>query len=716
MAEYPFFNRELSWIEFNNRVLQEALKPHIPLLERLKFLSIVSSNLDEFFMVRVAAVKSAIRRNELSFDVTGITPTALLDQISERVKKIHSVQYTYLMKEIWPSLVKAGLEITSPADWSPHETRFLESYFSENIFVLLTPLRIEEDSFPSVGNLQIHCAFELEAEDGAQRFAITQVPRNTTRFIRLPAEEQTPAANENGIQKIRIALLEDVILRFAARLFPGNRVRSSLVFKVTRDADSGVDEDRQEDFLAAMEEVLAERHNSTPVRLTISGKSPILSAILKKGLELGEPDTYHLPGPIDLGGFHELAAEISSLITQEPMISQLLDKPWPPIQLHEASETSIWEEIESKDILLHVPYESFDTVSRFIEEAATDPDVLSIKMTLYRTSGDSPIIKSLIKAARNRKQVAVVVELKARFDEERNITWASSLEQAGAIVTYGVARLKVHAKAALVVRKGKDGSIRKYLHLSTGNYNDRTAKLYSDFSLFTVNEDLCREASFFFNMLTGYSSVQTLSVMAIAPFDMKKRLLALIDREIQRSTAEAPGLIFAKLNALADPEIIEALYTASQAGVRIQLNVRGICALIPGLPGLSETIEVRSILGRYLEHGRMIYFANGGTEEIYLSSADWLPRNMDRRIELMFPIFDENIRKTCKEILWTYFKDTSHAYRLLPSGAWEAIKPEGHEKPAGAQEMLYHRVRKLARAIQTPQEQLTVRRRFRSAR
>lgn len=714
MPEYPFFNRELSWIEFNNRVLQEALKPHVPLLERLKFLSIVSANFDEFFMVRVAAVKSAIRRNDLSFDMTGIHPSVLLEHIAERVKKIHSIQYAYLDKEIWPSLAKAGLEITYPAEWSPQELRFLENYFYENIFFLLTPLRIEENAFPSVGNLQIHCAFELEGEDGAQRFAITQVPRNTSRFIRLPFDgaAQTP----DGIQKIRIALLEDVIVRFAARLFPGNRVRSSLVFKVTRDADSGVDEDRQEDFLAAMEEVLAERHNSTPVRLTISGKSPILSAILKKGLELGESDTYHLHGPIDLGGFHELATEISSLITHEPLLAQLVDKPWPPIQLHEASEKSIFEEIESRDIFLHVPYESFDLVARFIEEAATDPEVLSIKMTLYRTSGDSPIIKSLIKAARNRKQVAVIVELKARFDEERNISWASSLEQAGAIVTYGVARLKVHAKAALVVRKDKNGSIRKYLHLSTGNYNDRTARLYSDFSLFTAQEDLCREASFFFNMLTGYSSVQTLSVMAIAPFDLKKRLLALIEREIQRSTPEAPGLIIAKLNALADPEIIEALYAASRTGVRIQLNVRGICTLIPGVPGLSETIEVRSILGRYLEHGRMMYFANGGAEEIYLSSADWLPRNMDKRIELMFPVLDGTIRKTCKEILGTYFKDTSHAYRLLSSGAWEALHPEAHEKPASAQEMLYHRVKNLARAIQVPKEQLTVRRRFRNAR
>ena len=472
-----------------------------------------------------------------------------------------------------------------------------------------------------------------------------------------------------------------------------------------------MDENRQEDFLTAMEEVLAGRQNSTPVRLNVSGKAPSIVSLLQKGLGLGEVDTYRLGGPIDLAGFYELAS-IGEKSGSEAGV-RLRDKPWQPVILPGPEGASIWDEIDSGDRLVNVPYESFEVIQRFLDEAADDPSVLAIKMTLYRTSGESPVVKALIRAARNRKQVAVVVELKARFDEERNITWASTLEQAGAIVTYGVARLKVHAKAALVIRKTKDGSIHKYLHLSTGNYNDKTAKVYSDLSIFTANEDLCREASALFNMLTGYSTIQPLTHLAVAPFDLKKRILSLIDREIQRSSPN-PWSHRGEIKCLGRFRHHRSLYKASRAGVKVRLNVRGACTLIPGIPGLSETIEVRSVLGRYLEHSRIYHFRNGGMDELYLSSADCLPRNLERRVELMFPVIDERLQRSCGEILDTYFRDTEHAYRMLSDGSWKSVKPQKGEKPESAQELLYKRVKRMAEIAEAPPEQLQVRRRFKS--
>lgn len=707
MSDYPVLNRELSWIEFNARILQEALKKSYPALERLKFLGIVSSNFDEFFMVRIAGLKAAIGRGERAIDGSGSTPERLLHLVSVRVKELAERQYRCLVEDVLPALAAAGLEIMAPATWSASEKRYLEAYFNEQVFPLITPLRIENEGFPSTGNLQIHCAFELETEDDSKVYAVVQVPTNSGRFIPLPRQD------EDGPERHRFALIEDLIVSFASRLFPGHKVNNSLVFKVTRDADSGVDENRQEDFLTAMEEVLAGRQNSTPVRLNISGKAPSIVTLLQKGLGLGEVDTYRLGGPIDLAGFYELASIGES--GSGEVSARLVDKPWHPIVLPGPEGASIWDEIDGGDRLINVPYESFEVIQRFLDEAADDPSVLAIKMTLYRTSGDSPVVKALIRAARNRKQVAVVVELKARFDEERNITWASTLEQAGAIVTYGVARLKVHAKAALVIRKIKDGTIRKYLHLSTGNYNDKTAKIYSDLSIFTANEDLCREASALFNMLTGYSTIQPLTHLAVAPFDLKKRILSLIDREIQRTSPESPGLIEMKLNALADSDVIDALYKASRAGVKVRLNVRGACTLIPGIPGLSESIEVRSVVGRYLEHSRIYHFRNGGIDEVYLSSADCLPRNLERRVELMFPVLDERLQRACREIFDTYFRDNEHSYRMLPDGSWEAVKPQKGEKSEFAQELLYKRVRRVAEIAEAPPEQLQVRRRFKSS-
>jgi polyphosphate kinase len=707
MNKYPLQNRELSWVEFNARVLQEAENHSHPILERLKFLGIVSSNFDEFFMVRIAALKSAIRRDDRNFDSTGILPAKLMEMVASRCKEIVDRQYECLNKDILPALAESGIEIVPPKKWSAAEKRFLEAYFAEQVFPLLTPLRIEPDAFPTTTNLAIHCAFCLTGDDGSKVEAAVQVPQVSGRFIQLPSSEDSEAFS------YRIVLIEDLVTAFASRLFPGHQIDGSLVFRVTRDADSGVDEDRQDDFLSAMEEVLAGRQNSTPVRLAVQGKSPTLVSVLQAGLGLGEIDTYRLKGYIDLSSLSEIAQSVSSSQAGAFLLPERFrDKPWPPITLPSPPGWSIWDEIEAGDRLLHLPYESFDPILKFIEEAADDLTVLAIKMTLYRTSGDSPVVKALIRAARNRKQVTAVVELKARFDEARNIGWASTLEQSGAIVTYGVAKLKVHAKCTLVIRKAKDGSIRKYLHLSTGNYNDKTARIYSDLSIFTVNEELCTEASAFFNMLTGYSTIQPLTHLVVAPFYLKRRIIELIDREIQRSTPESPGLIKAKLNALADSDIIEELYKASRAGVKILLNVRGACTLIPGLPGLSENIEVRSVLGRYLEHGRILSFRNGGSEEVYLSSADWLPRNFEKRIELMFPVLDERLARECRKILDTYFEDSQHSYRMKPDGGWEALRAEKHG--VYAQEALYKRVKRLADVAEAPPEQLKVRKRFRT--
>jgi polyphosphate kinase len=714
-----YFNRELSWLEFNNRVLEEALDGATPLLERLKFLAIVGSNFDEFYMVRVAALKAAVRKGEGDADSAGYLPSQALAAIAARTGEIIARQYDCLLREVLPALAREGLSIVGPAQWSGSERRWLEAWFAEQIFPLLTPLGTEEGGpFPATGNLRVHAAFSLArqaetegeslrageegaGESGSERLAIVQVPPNLERFVRLPMEGSGQ----------RLALLDEVVAAFGSRLFPGWSVRERLIFKIARDADAGVDEDRDDDFVAAMEEILVGRQNSWPVRLIVSSDSPDLARRVRLALGLDAADLITVPGPVELRHFMDLAG--SESVAGNPAYAKLRYEPWPPVSVFELPEdSSIWEEIAKGDRLLHVPYESFDPVIGFIEAAADDPSVLAIKITLYRTSGNSPVVRALTRAARNGKQVAAIVELKARFDEERNIGWANRLEQAGAVVSYGAARLKVHAKAALVVRREDDGSIRRYLHLSTGNYNDRTARLYADLSLFTANEDLCREASIFFNTLTGYSAVQELRLLASAPFDLKKRLLFLIERETQRSSPEAPGLIMAKLNSLTDIDVIDALYRASAAGVRVMLNVRGVSLLVPGAPGLSENIMVVSVVGRYLEHARIIHFRNGGNEEVYLSSADWMTRNLEKRVELLFPLLEQGTRNRAREILAAYFKDDTKARSLDSKGVWTRKKPV--EGPGfSAQESFYRaalRIRKLV--DEPPAGELEVRRRL----
>ncbi|MBN2875711.1 MAG: polyphosphate kinase 1 [Spirochaetales bacterium] len=679
----PYFNRELSWLEFNARVLEEGLDRSNPLLERLRFLSIVSSNLDEFFMVRVAAVKAMIRAGNDEADYSGYSAAELLAAIERQVRDMTGRQYACLTYEVLPALAAEGLAILRPNDYDAEVYRWLEDYFTGQVAPALTPLAVsrwEDDgepqvgetgsgSFPSTGNLRLHAAFLMRIEpDGQERLAIIQVPSNVSRFVRLPMGDS-----------VRFALLDDLVMVFGHRLFPGYAVLERTLFKVTRDADVGVDEDRDDDFIAAMEEVLVNRQNSWPVRLSIAADSEALEARLAPAMGLRLEDIYQMDGPIDLKGFMEIA-DLKGFDRLRFPVQQSKS----PLVL--SDDNTVWDEIRKKDIVLHMPYESFGPIVDFLDAAAADPSVIAIKMTLYRTSGDSPVVKALTRAARAGKQVTAVVELKARFDEERNIAWSSRLEQAGAIVVYGVARLKVHAKATLVVRREEDGLVRRYAHLSTGNYNDRTARLYGDLSLFTANPVICAEIGSFFNMITGLSALTELHHLSMAPFDLKRRIISMIDREADRSTPENPGLIAAKMNSLSDRDIIDALYRASQAGVKVLLNVRGVCQLVPGLKGRSDHITVVSVVGRFLEHARIAYFRNGGAEELYLSSADWMPRNLEKRIELMFPVYGEEARDRVYDALMSYFVDNVKARTLASSGRWRKVKPADGEERFSAQD------------------------------
>ena len=682
-----FFNRELSWLEFNRRVLEEAMDPSVPLLERLKFLCIVSSNFDEFFQIRVAYVKRQILSGNQVNCPSGLRPSEQLDRIRKEVREIVDLQYRTLYEEILPGLASHGIRYLKPTEWDLKHLEYIETLFERELFPVLTPVRVSPGpSFPAIRNLRLYIAYLLQkepgvedGEEGNERIALIQVPESFPRIVYLPSEED----------RIAFTVLEYVIQKYGERLFPGYQVQDSFVFRVTRDADLGVDEERDDDFIDAMVEVLAQREQSPAVRLSCVKGSERLRDSIAAMLDLGLPDVYEIPGPLDLGS-------LMSLVSLSGFES-LRDVPWNPLPSPSLPEDEpYWSVLSRTDVLLHHPYESFHHVVTFLNQAATDPDVLSIKITLYRTSFDSPIIQALEQAVRNKKQVTALVELKARFDEERNIEWASRLEKAGVIVIYGVAHLKVHAKALLVVRR-EGNTVRRYAHLSTGNYNEKTARLYTDIGLLTSREDITYELALFFNAVTGYSAIPNLRRLAMAPTGLKGRLLTLIEREIARTTKESPGLIMAKMNSLADTDIISALYRASQAGVRVLLNVRGICMLVPGVEGLSDRITVVRIVDRFLEHSRIFYFQNGGSEEVYCASADWMNRNLERRIELMFPIDQRELRKRLIQLLKLYFKDNQKASLLLPSGKYARKKPEKGDPFIRAQHVLYHEMVALSR-------------------
>ena len=690
-----YFNRELSWLEFNRRVLAEGLDSRTPLLERLKFLAIFSSNLDEFFMVRVAGLKRQVEAQVESLTPDGRTPQQQLQEIHQKLSSMVSEPHRYFEKTLKDELAANSIHLLNYIDLNQEQRTYLKQYYEEQIFPVLTPLAIDRSHpFPYLSNLSINLAVVLQNPDTQENLlARVKVPKLLPRFVPLPEElrikETSKPAIWTGVP------LEQVIAHNLDSLFPGMDIQDYYPFRITRDADLSVQGDEGDDLLLAIEqELLKRRIGGSVVRIEVNTTMPPhLVQKLVEEMELEPEEVYTVKGLIGLG-------DLMSLMGLP--LPDLKDIPWSAVTPHWLSESEamnhfspngeeakdIFAVIRQRDVLLHHPYDSFKaTVQRFIEQAAYDPDVLAIKMTLYRTSGDSPIIKALIDAAENGKQVAVLVELKARFDEENNIQWARKLEARSVHVVYGLVGLKTHTKIVMVVRQ-EAGKIRRYVHIGTGNYNPKTAKLYTDLGLLSCREDLGADLTDLFNFLTGYSRQKSYRKLLIAPVNVRERFLSLIDREIDHAKKGKTGRIVAKMNALVDPEIITKLYEASQAGVSIDLIIRGICCLRPGVEGMSENIKVISIVGRFLEHSRIFYFHNCGQEEVYIGSADWMPRNLNRRIEAITPVEDPNLAKDLQEILGIMLSDNRHAWDLQPDGQYIQRHPAKNAPELNAHHIL----------------------------
>lgn len=661
MADYTsakyYQNRELSWLRFNERVLSESKDETIPFMERLKFLAISASNLDEFFMVRVASLKDMVHANYDKKDIAGMTAKEQLAALSKALHVFVKGQYD-ILKNLEEGLYERGIYLVRRHEDLTFEMgEKADQYFMENIYPVLTPMAVDSSRpFPLIQNktLNIGAILKKKGDGEGTDFATVQVPSVLPRLILL-GEEQG--------RKIYIGL-EEVIERNITRLFLNYDVLCSVPYRVMRNADLTIEEEEAEDLLKEIEKQIKKRQWGEVIRLeTEEGCDKKLLKLLQKNLGVSDEDTYVLPGHIDLS--------IMMKVYGLPGLEDMKMKPFTPQPVPELpAGCNIFKEIAKKDILLSHPYETFDPVVKFIEQAAEDPSVLAIKQTLYRVSGNSPIIKALSKAADNGKQVTVLVELKARFDEEHNIVWAKMLEKAGCHVIYGLVGLKTHSKITLVVRMEEDG-IRRYVHLGTGNYNDATAKLYTDLGLLTCNEAIGQDATAVFNMLSGYSEPAGWNSLSVAPLWLKKKLLRLIRRERDHALEGRTAKIIAKMNSLCDPDVIATLYEASAAGVKIQLLVRGICCLRVGIPGISENIHVRSIVGDYLEHSRIFYFENDLQPEIFLSSADWMPRNLERRVELMFPIEDKQLREEIIHILEVQFADNVKAHIMQPDDSYK---------------------------------------------
>lgn len=638
-----FINRGLSWLEFNQRVLDQALDKENPLLERLKFLCIVSSNLDEFFEVRVAGLKQQVQTNTVALAPDGMSPKSELAAISKRARKQVDDQYRCWNEEIEPGLAAENIKFHNFPDVPESEHAHFEKFFHERIFPVLTPLAIDPSHpFPQLLNKSLNIIVHLEGEGINTDLAVVQVPRILPRVV--PFSQQTEEQGHDFV------FLGSIINHYVGTLFHGVKVLGAHLFRVTRNSNLYIDEEEAENLLHAIEEELRHVNRGAAVRLEVQDDCP--DAVANRLLEifnLGHGDLYRHEGPINLTRLMPLALSIDR--------PDLRDKRFTPatvVSLNE--EADIFWHIRKGDILMQHPYDSFQTVLDFLGQAAEDPHVLAIKQTLYRTSSDSPLVASLIHAAENGKQVTVIIELKARFDEAANIKWARLMREAGVNVIYGIAGLKTHAKAMLVVRQEGE-IIRRYAHLGTGNYHPSTARLYTDLGLLTAREDLTSDVAAMFNILTGVSKFPGMKELLMAPYDLREGMLELIDREIEHAKAGRPTGIFVKMNALVEESMIEALYRASQAGIKVQLFIRGICCLRPGIPGVSENIEVRSLVGRFLEHSRIIRFENGGAPEIYLGSADWMPRNLFRRVETGFPIRNPRVQEHIEEIINTFWKD-----------------------------------------------------------
>ncbi|SDD97059.1 RNA degradosome polyphosphate kinase [Sporomusa acidovorans] len=655
-----FFNRELSWLKFNRRVLGEADVKHKPLLERLKFIAISSSNLDEFFMIRVAGLKHQLESGVNKVDAAGLSVRQQLVCIAEDTHELVKLEYRFL-KNIQAELEEADICFCDSNSLDEWAQEWIENFFDNTIFPVITPMAVDAGHpFPFLTNRSLNLAVLLCQDRSDDHAAVIQVPAVLPRIIEAPS---------NGTKR-QFVFLEDIIKRYCGKLFHGYTIKDVVPFRITRNADLSIDEEDAEDLLAEIEKSLRQRKHGQAVRLEIgkTNNRP-LRELLVHNLNIEEQDIYEINGPLDTTCFFKFS-DIPGLeyLLHCPVAAQI------PREL--IGVTNLFDTIRERDILLHHPYESFQPVVEFVRQAACDPDVLAIKQTLYRVSGNSPIVKSLAQAAENGKQVTVLVELKARFDEENNILWAKQLEEAGCHVIYGLVGLKTHAKMILVVRQEQDG-IKRYIHMGTGNYNDATAKIYTDMGLFTANDQFGADASAFFNVLSGYSDPPVWNKIVVAPLGLREKIKELIDREMEFVKAGKKGRIIAKMNSLVDRDIVLKLYEASCQGVKIDLIIRGICVLRPGVPGVSENISVRSIVGRFLEHHRIFYFSNGGDERVFLSSADWMPRNLNERVELFFPIEDTRQIARIKDILDITLEDNQKAYIMKKDGTYRRVDKRG---------------------------------------
>ncbi len=660
-----YTNRELSWLAFNERVLGEARDKSIPLFERLKFLSITASNLDEFFMIRVASLKDMVNAGYQKKDLAGMTPEKQLNAIQEKTHEQVNLQYSTLNRSLLPQLSSNGITfITAHEDLNETQKDYVDHFFMENVYPVLTPMAVDSSRpFPLLRNKSLNIGALLKnKKKDAVEFAAVQVPSGLDRIVQIPDDEKTV-----------LILLEEIIERNMQKLFLNYDIICAHPFRIMRNADLTIEEDEAADLLKEIEKQIKKRQWGEVIRLEVEENADKrLLKILRKELDIKEESIYRISGPLDLTFLMKLYG-----LHGFDHLKKSAHQPVLPLEFQ--TEGSIFEKISEHDILLHHPYEDFTPVLRFIREASLDPDVLAIKQTLYRVSGNSPIIAALAEAAENGKQVCVLVELKARFDEENNIVWARKLEQAGCHVIYGLVGLKTHCKITLVVRKEEDG-IKRYVHLGTGNYNDATAKLYTDIGLLTCAEPIGEDATAVFNMLSGYSEPLQWNRLVLAPLWLKDRFLELIKREEDNALAGKPSGIIAKVNSLCDKDIIEALYKASMAGVKIRLIVRGICCLKVGLEGISENISVRSIVGDFLEHSRIFYFENAGASEVYCASADWMPRNLERRVEIMFPIEEESLKERVIGILDALLKDNAKARILTGDGEYVRVDKRGKSR------------------------------------
>lgn len=676
-----FINRELSWLAFNERVLEEAADASVPLLERVKFAAIAAANLDEFFMVRVAGLRQAVADEDSAPDLAGLTPVRQLAAIGERAHAFVDALYALVTHDLQPALAAHGIRLLAYADLHDGQRAALGRLFTESILPVLTPLAIDMSRpFPLLSSLSLNLAVVLAPAPGEtdRRLAIVQLPAGLARLVPAGADGRT------------VVLLEEVICAHLAQLFPGQPVLEAAVIRLARDAELEFDDEGGRTHLERVEREVRRRRQSDVVRLEVNASaSQELVDRIARQLDVPADAVYAVAGPVDL--------RVLMGLVELPGFEALRDPPLQPVDVLAGEQRDLFSLLDERDVLLHHPYDAFDPVTTLLAQAADDPDVLAIKQTLYRANVGSRLIASLQRAAERNKQVTVVVELTARFDEERNIQWARALEEAGAHVIHGIRGYKVHAKVCLIVRRTPQG-LRRYVHLGTGNYNDRTARIYADFGLLTASRPIAEDASAFFSALTGFSDPPRLKKLVMAPTGLRQRFLRLIDRERRRAAAGQPAEIAAKMNSLLDEEIIEALYAASRAGVRIRLNVRGICALRPGVPGASATIEVVSVVDRFLEHSRVYYFLNGGDEEVYLASADWMTRNLDKRIELMFPIEDADQRAKVLHALRAMFRDTVKSRWLGADGVYRRRAPAAGEPPFRAQQALQDDARRAAAA------------------